>query len=67
VRAALRAAGSALEPTFDPGRFRANESGAVVADVAKARRLLGWSPQVGLDEGLRRTWAAVAAAPVFPR
>lgn len=62
VRAALRAAGSALEPTFDPGRFRANESGAVVADVAKARRLLGWSPQVGLEEGLRRTWTAPRAA-----
>jgi len=30
VQAALRASGSTLEPTFDPGRFRANESGAVV-------------------------------------
>jgi dTDP-glucose 4,6-dehydratase len=25
------------------------------ADAGKARRLLGWSPQVGFDEGLRRT------------
>jgi nucleoside-diphosphate-sugar epimerase len=58
VQAALRASGSTLVPTFDPGRFRANESGAVVADVGKARRLLGWSPQVGLEEGLRRTWSA---------
>jgi nucleoside-diphosphate-sugar epimerase len=24
------------------------------ADVSKARRLLGWEPQVGLDEGMRR-------------
>ena len=24
-------------------------------DISKARRLLGWSPQVGLDEGLART------------
>ena len=56
VQAALRASGSPLKPTFDPGRFRANESGAVVADVAKAKRLLGWSPQVGLEEGLRRAW-----------
>lgn len=25
-------------------------------DITKATRLLGWSPQVALDEGLRRTW-----------
>ncbi|HET7094420.1 MAG TPA: hypothetical protein VFI22_13100, partial [Thermomicrobiales bacterium] len=30
-------------------------------DIAKARRLLGWSPRVGLDAGLRRTLAAMAA------
>ena len=24
-------------------------------DISKARRLLGWEPQVGLDEGLKRT------------
>ena len=29
-------------------------------DIAKARRLLGWSPRVGLDAGLRRTLAAMA-------
>ncbi len=30
---------------------------ATWADVAKAQRLLGWSPQVPLEEGLRRTVA----------
>ena len=25
-------------------------------DVSLAERELGWRPQVGLDEGLRRTW-----------
>lgn len=30
---------------------------AVVLDVARARRALGWAPTVPLDAGLRRTWA----------
>ena len=28
---------------------------ANLADVSKARKLLGWDPEVELDEGLRRT------------
>jgi len=31
------------------------------ADVAEARRLLGWEPQVGLEEGLRLTADAFLA------
>jgi nucleoside-diphosphate-sugar epimerase len=31
------------------------------ADVAEARRLLGWEPQVGLEEGLRLTAEAFLA------
>jgi nucleoside-diphosphate-sugar epimerase len=36
------------------------------ADTSRARRLLGWSAQVSLDEGLRRTieWARHVQAPV---
>jgi nucleoside-diphosphate-sugar epimerase len=34
-------------PVDDPGRRR--------PDIAKARRVLGWEPRVGLEEGLRRT------------
>lgn len=60
VAAALRASGSSLQPRFDPGRFRANESGAVVADIARARAALGWQPRTALDEGLRQTWRAGA-------
>ena len=30
-------------------------------DITKARRILGWQPQVGLDEGLERTIAYFAA------
>ena len=29
----------------------------VVADISKARKLLGWEPKISLDEGLRRTIA----------
>jgi len=32
-----------------------------VLDNRRARRLFGWSPQVGLDDGLARTWEALAA------
>lgn len=53
-----QAAGLGLEPRFDAARARANEGGAVVADVQKARRLLAWEPRVALEEGLRRTWQA---------
>jgi UDP-glucose 4-epimerase len=31
-------------------------------DASRARELLGWEPQVGLAEGLRRTLATVSAA-----
>ena len=30
-------------------------------DVSLAERELGWRPQVGLDEGLRRTWDWIQA------
>ncbi|HEU5432345.1 MAG TPA: NAD-dependent epimerase/dehydratase family protein [Thermomicrobiales bacterium] len=36
-------------------------------DIAKARRLLGWSPRVGLDDGLRMTLAAMATEICPPR
>jgi nucleoside-diphosphate-sugar epimerase len=31
-------------------------------DTSRARRLLDWSPQVGLSEGVRRTYEAYRAA-----
>jgi nucleoside-diphosphate-sugar epimerase len=45
---------------------------ATQADIGKARRLLGWSPEVSLEEGLRecvewyrreRSWASQIATP----
>jgi len=37
--------------------FHAADMKATWADIAKAGRLLGWQPEVSLDEGLRRTVA----------
>ncbi len=44
----------------DPGAHagRSWDTADWVADPSLARRLLGWTAEVGLDEGLRRTWAA---------
>ncbi len=39
---------------------------ALVLDVARARAVLGWQPQVGLAEGLRRTVAAATDLPAPP-
>jgi dTDP-glucose 4,6-dehydratase len=36
-------------------RPRTSEVERLVADAAKAKRLLGWEPTVPFDEGLRRT------------
>lgn len=35
-------------------------------DISKARSILGWEPQVGRQEGLRKTWAQVKEAHVHP-
>ena len=32
-------------------------------DITRARQLLGWEPEIGLDEGLRRTLAALGREP----
>lgn len=39
----------------EPRPVHAADVPATWADISKARRLLGWSPRVPLDEGLRRT------------
>jgi nucleoside-diphosphate-sugar epimerase len=40
---------------LDRKPFHAADMKETWADIAKAGRLLGWSPQVGLDEGLQRS------------
>jgi UDP-glucose 4-epimerase len=57
ARALLRVMGSPLEPEFGPER-KVNSVTRRLADVDKAKRLLGFEAQVDVDEGLRRlvTW-----------
>lgn len=45
--------GSRLEPEFGPER-KVNPVRRRLADITKARQLIGWEPRVGLEEGLRR-------------
>jgi nucleoside-diphosphate-sugar epimerase len=46
-----------LPVAFDDDRLRPPDSEVerLVADITKAKTLLGWEPEVDLDEGLRRT------------
>lgn len=49
--------GSALSVQYQPARaFDVRE---IVLDVARAREDLGWLPQVGIHDGIRRTWQAM--------
>jgi UDP-glucose 4-epimerase len=51
--ALLRVMGSTLKPEYGPER-KVNPVSRRLADISKARRLLGFEPTVDLDEGLRR-------------
>ena len=42
-------------PMFDKLPYRPNENMSLWADIRKARRLLGWTPQVPLERGLEVT------------
>jgi nucleoside-diphosphate-sugar epimerase len=50
-----RALGDSARPRFEPAR--AGDVRHSLADVTKARRLLGYRPRIGLDEGLETTMA----------
>ena len=54
-----QASGVEREPSYVDARL--GELQRSVLDVSLAERELGWRPQVGLDEGLRRTWDWIQA------
>ena len=60
-----RIVGRELETVTEASRIRPDKSevGLLLADTRKAARLLGWKPQVPLEEGLRRTVEWIAANP----
>jgi UDP-glucose 4-epimerase len=53
-----RVAGSDLNPEHAEARL--GELQRSVLDISHADRVLGWRPEVGLGEGLRRTWESFA-------
>ena len=42
-------------PDFGKISYRNGENMTLFADILKAKKILGWSPKVGLNEGLERT------------
>ena len=52
-----RVAGVEVEPELAPARL--GELERSVLDASLAERELGWTPQVGLEHGLRRTWESL--------
>ena len=53
----IRLIGSDAKITFDATRIRLQDHhiGQLVADITKAKNLLGWEPEVPLDSGLEQT------------
>jgi dTDP-glucose 4,6-dehydratase len=62
--AILRITGSKSEIVFESPRV--GEPQVRCPDIVRARRLLGWEPEVGLEDGLRRLQAALLGAPGAP-
>jgi CDP-glucose 4,6-dehydratase len=56
-----RVAGTPLDAVYDPANTTPGEIARQYVDVAKIERVCGWTPQVDLEEGLRRTLEWYAA------
>ena len=55
AEAVIRATGSQSEIVFEP--LPVDDPQVRQPDITRARQILGWEPEVTLDEGLRRTLA----------
>ena len=57
ARKVMAVTGKHKEVVFDPRRIRPRKSEVerLWCDNTKARRLLGWEPKIGFDEGLKKT------------
>ncbi|HUF94038.1 MAG TPA: GDP-mannose 4,6-dehydratase, partial [Candidatus Limnocylindria bacterium] len=58
------AASAAVTPAYAPAR--AGDVRRSVLDASRAKRALAWEPEIGLADGIRRTWEWFAA-PVTAR
>jgi nucleoside-diphosphate-sugar epimerase len=48
-----------VEHVEPPAALSAIETRNFVADIGSVRKALGWAPRVSLDEGIRKTMAAI--------
>jgi dTDP-L-rhamnose 4-epimerase len=65
----MRALGRSEDSYRVTGAFRVGDIRHARADIERARRLLGWSPRVGIEEGLQRLaqWAQSQPAAAFTK
>jgi dTDP-glucose 4,6-dehydratase len=61
AEAVLKATGSKSQIVFEA--LPVDDPQVRQPDITRARQLLGWEPEVGLDEGLRRTIASLGREP----
>jgi len=56
--------GKKVNVESDPSRFRPYDVERLCCDYTKAKKILGWEPQVSLEEGLQRTIEWIANNPI---
>jgi nucleoside-diphosphate-sugar epimerase len=56
VKSAVKVTGKTTDFRWGKMKNRKWDTSCWVADIAKAKKLLGWSPRFNLEQGLLRTW-----------